>query len=244
MPSPSVIPPHGADSNLVYHHDFHESLPTKYANVLNRIPPGSRILELGCHTGSFGAYLVRTDYKVDGIDINPDAVQYARSAGVNAILGDLEDSSSFKALSNVYDVVLAMDVLEHLRTPETILHILRNIIAPGGKLIVTGPNIAYWAMRKDLLLGNWEYHDDGILDRTHLRFYTRRGWENLFIHSGYRILATEAADDFIPFEHILRRMPLFGRLAPELNAYFLKRFPTFFACVFLFEAVVDNNHTS
>jgi SAM-dependent methyltransferase len=86
-----------------------------------------------------------------------------------------------------YDVVLAAAVLEHLKHPQTLLCNLRALLNPGGLLIVSLPNIAHWRVRLRLLRGRFDYEDYGIMDRTHLHFYTLSTGRALIESQGYAV---------------------------------------------------------
>src|SRR5262249_50946150 len=88
-----------------------------------------------------------------------------------------------------FDAVICGDVLEHLRDPLSVLRQVRTWLRPNGRLIVSLPNVRNHAVIRSLLAGNWTYEPAGLLDRTHLRFFTRREIENLFFRAGFRIEA-------------------------------------------------------
>lgn len=221
---------------LVYHRTFEGEISGKYAKVAARLPPKSSILEVGCHTGYFSRVLIELGHKVLGIERDEEAALTARRQGVPVLLGDIEDPAILSRIPDTFDVVLLMDVLEHLREPAVVLARLKTLLNPQGRLIVTGPNVAYWAVRKDLLLGRWNYTEAGILDRTHLHFYTAVGWRSLIEGAGYRIVTLEPAEGMIPWEHIINKIPFFGRMTPHLKEWALRWMPELFAIVFLVEA--------
>lgn len=162
--------------STIHHRSFPKGLDGKYAKVDHRLPPGCSVLEIGCHTGYFSRVLMERGYQVLGIEIDDEAARVAKHAGVPVICGNVEDSSSILPINKTFDVILLMDVIEHLRNPLDVLKGLKSALDTHGRLIITGPNVAYWAVRKDLLLGRWNYVDAGILDRSYLRFYTASTW--------------------------------------------------------------------
>jgi SAM-dependent methyltransferase len=174
-----------------------------------------------------------------GIEVDADAAQIAISNGVNVICGSIEENSLIKSINQKFDIILMMDVLEHCVHPVDVLKSLQKIIKPNGKIIITGPNVAYWAVRKDLLLGRWNYTDSGILDRTHLHFYTASTWQSLIEDSGYKISFMEGAEGMIPLQTKLLKCGIPNCLVKSWLHLALKKMPDLFTIVFLIEAVLE-----
>lgn len=154
-----------------------------HAQLLAHVPAGARVLDIGCAGGYLGKALRAKGCRVWGVDVEPLAAG-ARRHYEQVRIGDVERL----ALRGTYDVVLLADVLEHLRAPEKLLARLRPRLAKGGFLLVSVPNVANWRTRWHLARGRWEYTETGILDRTHLRFYTQRTARELLRGAGYEIL--------------------------------------------------------
>ncbi len=220
---------------LTYHQSFSEGIPSKFQKILARLNDNDSILEVGCHTGYFTKLLLKNGYTVEGLEINNAAVSVANADNLPVRLGDIESEETRAGLRR-YEVILLMDVLEHLRHPQEILSGLKRALKPNGKILVTGPNVAYWAMRKDLLKGTWQYRDAGILDRTHLHFYTATTWVQLLEESGFRATHLAAADGMLPLEQYLTRIPGIKSWVPHVRNWLLRHFPTVFAIDFLIEA--------
>jgi 2-polyprenyl-3-methyl-5-hydroxy-6-metoxy-1,4-benzoquinol methylase len=146
---------------------------------------------------------------IDAIELNPRDAEQAAPYCRKMVVGSAEEPGSYAALHGPYRAVLMADVLEHLRSPETALGEVRKRLSPDGHAIVSLPNIAYWKMRWDLLRGQFEYKDWGLLDRTHLRFYTRKTAEGLFASEGFQLV-----DTVIPPPKVQR----FGRLKEMVKA--------------------------
>jgi SAM-dependent methyltransferase len=87
-----------------------------------------------------------------------------------------------------FDVVVAADVLEHVRSPERILEDIRSLLAPGGSLLVSVPNFGHWYPRARVALGRFDYDRRGILDKDHVRFFTRRSFERLVSDAEFRVV--------------------------------------------------------
>jgi 2-polyprenyl-3-methyl-5-hydroxy-6-metoxy-1,4-benzoquinol methylase len=161
-----------------------EGLSENHGYLLDHVAPGSTVLELGPASGYMTRILAAKGCVVDAIEINPADAEKAASFCRTMVIGSIEDVENFKRLAGPYDVILIADVLEHLRAPEKILPLLRERLAKGGEAIVSLPNIAFWKMRFELLRGRFEYTDMGLLDRTHLRFYTLKSARDLFFPRG------------------------------------------------------------
>jgi SAM-dependent methyltransferase len=138
--------------------------------------------------------------------------------------------------SRTFDVVVCADVLEHLEDPAAVLARVRKWLSPGGLLLVSLPNVANVAVRLSLLAGRFEYAEAGILDRTHLRFFTRRSARRLVEAAGFRIRRLRPTP--IPAElaiPLLRRPPLRGP-ARAFFAGTAALWPTLFGYQFVIEA--------
>ncbi len=138
------------------------------------VKPNSRVLDIGCNYGSLGQYLI--DNKkciVDGVDFNEAAIEIAKKSLRKAYVCDLEKQNINDILSDKYDFIICADVLEHLRNPGKTLLEIQDLLADSGKLLISIPNVAYIGVILDLMGGNFRYSDEGILDNTHLRFFTQ-----------------------------------------------------------------------
>lgn len=182
------------------------------------IPSGSSVLDIGCHTGILGAALIaRKAATVVGLDTDADALDVARTRLSSAHLVDIEVPGWAQDLQRLghtgFDVILFGDVLEHTKDPSSILRSARKLLKPGGRIVVSIPNVAHWRIRIGLLRGNFTYTDSGILDRTHLHFYTRATGRALIKDSGYAIVESAVAGYSLP-HWLIRRLP--GLLAIQL----------------------------
>lgn len=181
-----------------YNRDFSLGIVGKYAEVANRLPPQSFILEIGCHTGYFTQFLMQNGHDVLGIEIDESASRVAVEKGCKVLCCNIENIDIQKNIDQKFDVILLMDVVEHFVYPEKILLSLKSLLKPDGKVIITGPNVGYWAVRKNLLLGRWNYSESGIMDRTHLHFYTADTWKDLLEKSGYQVVQLIPTEGMIP----------------------------------------------
>jgi 2-polyprenyl-3-methyl-5-hydroxy-6-metoxy-1,4-benzoquinol methylase len=164
--------------------------------------------------------LVRAGRRVDGIELDPVAAERASAVCERVVVGDLQHVDP-EPLDGPYDLLLFGDTLEHVPDPVAVLPALATTLRPGATLVVSTPNVANWAIRLGLLLGRFRYTDRGILDRTHLRFYTRRTLVEMTEQSGFQV---DRVVGTIPVP-LLRSEPLcrlahaVGNLRPSLFAY-------------------------
>jgi 2-polyprenyl-3-methyl-5-hydroxy-6-metoxy-1,4-benzoquinol methylase len=156
--------------------------------ILGQVPPGSTVLELGPSSGYMTREFAARQCVVDAIEVNPIDAQVAAPHCRTMVVGSAEDPSVFERLQNLYDVAVMADVLEHLRDPEATLRRVGALLRPSGFAVVSLPNVAHWRMRLALLVGKFEYTETDLLDRTHLRFYTRESAVRLFLTTGFEVL--------------------------------------------------------
>lgn len=182
--------------------------------LLSEVPAGSRVLDVGCASGYLGDYLIREKQcEVWGIEPDYASSEEARTHGYKAVMNrSVEEALREPALaSERFDVVLIGDVLEHLVKPEQLLRELKPFLKSGGRLILSLPNVAHYSVRLGLLKGKWEMSDTGILDRTHLHFYTLFSAKDMFASAGWWVEKVRPRGDL---ERWLRRIGLerVGRL--------------------------------
>jgi SAM-dependent methyltransferase len=164
-----------AEAQPVYHRSFDPEAQDSLAKVARLIAPGSLVLDVGCGPGVLGEYLGRErNCTVDGIEHNLEAAALARRSYHKVLVGDLE-TFDFEALKGAsYDYIVCADVLEHLRQPEVVVRQLTSLLSKNGRLILSIPNVAYAGLIAALLNGEFRYRGLGLLDATHLRFFTRK----------------------------------------------------------------------
>ncbi|MEN8257636.1 MAG: methyltransferase domain-containing protein [Thermodesulfobacteriota bacterium] len=150
----------------------------------------ARILEVGCNTGYFGETLKLAGHSVFGVEISAECAALAEERLDHVFAGTIEaylDSPVYS--KEQFDCIIFGDVLEHLVNPGEVLVKIRERLLPGGIIVASVPNVAHLAVRLMLLEGRWEYSDRGVLDRTHMRFFDKRGLMELFALTGYRVLS-------------------------------------------------------
>lgn len=160
------------------------------------VTPGSRVLDLGTGSGALGEHLRETaGCTVDGVTINEQEAAIARPHYRRIEIADLEQRGWNTVFGGErYDFIVCADVLEHLRQPATALAACRELLAAGGQVLISVPNAGYSGLVAELLQGDFTYRDEGLLDRTHLRFFTRRSLLQFLHAQGWSVGAVEAVE--------------------------------------------------
>jgi 2-polyprenyl-3-methyl-5-hydroxy-6-metoxy-1,4-benzoquinol methylase len=162
---------------------------TPRREMLEFIPPGTRaILEIGCGNGRFGALVkARDGCRYVGVELMEDAAQEARQR-LDEVLTTNIESDELPFHQHSFDGLVCNDVLEHLVDPWRTLQRLTTLVRPGGFIVVSLPNVRFSEVVKDLVFRNrWEYQERGVLDRTHLRFFTEESVRGLLEQAGGRV---------------------------------------------------------
>lgn len=147
------------------------------------------VLEIGCASGIQTKHLKEHfDCRITGLEIDPLAAEDARPYCESVIVGSIEELDLHAVLGErLYDAVTFVDVLEHLRDPVSALKKVRPFIKQDGCLIASIPNIAHAVICLELAHGRFDYQNYGLLDNTHIRFFTRKNVEKVFEDAGYQI---------------------------------------------------------
>ena len=191
--------------------------------VYKEVPLSSTCLDVGCWIGNLGRKLIKSKKcSVDGIDFKHEVLVKAKDRGYRKVYC-LDLNSSPKEINKIkrqYDCIICSDVLEHLIDPELILSLLKKKLTKQGVLILSVPNIAFLKQRAELLMGKFDYNPNGgIMDNTHLRFFTAKSLLTLCKHAGFRV-------DFFLGYSLVKNKYFYLR-------YLAKVWPTFFAIQFL-----------
>ncbi len=176
-----------------------ENLKSYYLNcntrLLENVPAKmTRVLEFGCSGGVLGQKYKQANPDVvwHGVDIHKPAVEHAKTLLDAAWCLNANQLKANKTMKeSLYDALVYGDVIEHLIAPEESLPAHLKLLKKGGKLVVCIPNVQHWSVMKHVLGGNWTYADQGILDRTHLRFFTRKSFIALLEGLGLTISAMQ-----------------------------------------------------
>jgi 2-polyprenyl-3-methyl-5-hydroxy-6-metoxy-1,4-benzoquinol methylase len=190
-----------------------------HAKLLEAVGTGRRVLDVGCSSGYLARPLRERANTIVGLELDPAAASEAEAFCERVLVGDVE-TMALPLEPGSFDVVLCGDVVEHLRDPAATLARLRPFLRPGGRLVLSTPNVANWAIRLSLLAGRWRYTDRGILDRTHAHLFTRATLREALEEAGYRV---ERIDFSVPVpggsDLLDGAAYALGRLRPSLLAY-------------------------
>ncbi|MEO8279975.1 MAG: class I SAM-dependent methyltransferase, partial [Ideonella sp.] len=196
--------------------------------LLDAAPPPQRVLEIGCGGGANLAELKRRFPAIHatGVEIHPLAADAARHAerADDIVLADVLDTSAVNFPLASFDLIVLSHVLEHFAEPERVLARCNGWLSANGRMLIALPNMRHFSVITQLIFeGDFRYADDGILDRTHLRFYTRASAERMLKGHGLSI--------------VKRRAEVAGRKARLLDAASLGLAREFTAFAYNFLAV-------
>src|SRR5680860_21909 len=182
---------------IKYHQKKFNPLKLNKNNIdrmaVEKVPGFSFVLDIGCATGFIGEYLIKQkNCKVIGIEKNKKEGELAEKRLTKVMILDIETLNAFTKIKKTvknkkFDVIYATSLIEHLKEPGIFLQSIKNVIKPNGKIIISTPNISHWTIIKELLKGEFRYKEYGILDETHLHFFTIKSLKSLLIENGYKI---------------------------------------------------------
>jgi 2-polyprenyl-3-methyl-5-hydroxy-6-metoxy-1,4-benzoquinol methylase len=145
---------------------------------------GKDVLDVGCGFATTSQHIQKLGNRVTGVESSTEAVQVARKRIEQVFESDLQQF----AIDRKYDAIIFADVLEHLAWPVRVLKRYMPMLKPGGSVIVSLPNVGLWSVRLGLLFGRFHYDDTGVLDRTHLRFFTRANAVAMLSEANLRVV--------------------------------------------------------
>ena len=157
-------------------------------DVLPFVPSVDSVLDVGCWMGAFGLALKqqRGVAEVWGLEPNPAQASAAGQRLDRVVVGTFPDAAAESPLSErTFGCITFCDSLEHMIDPWAALTAARQLLRPNGTVVASVPNVRHAHVPAELLRGRWSYRDNGILDRTHLRFFTRASLRELFEEAGF-----------------------------------------------------------
>jgi O-antigen biosynthesis protein len=181
---------------------------------------GERVLDVGCGPGYLAEYLtVQKDCTVVGVEQDPRLAETARRVCAQVHEANLE-TEGLRKIQGKFTAIFFGDVIEHVRNAPELLRQASELLEVGGRVIVSTPNFVHIKNRVRVLFGTFEYRDAGLLDRTHVHFYTKRTLYGLLEETGYRIVKTDFTTGVMDLASLRNRaLHVFARAYPNLFAY-------------------------
>lgn len=174
---------------------------------------GLRVLDVGCGFATTSERIQKLGNEVTGIEASAEACDVAAKRIAHIVQADLQSADLGDAQ---FDALIFADVLEHVAWPVSALKRYLRWLAPGGSVIVSLPNVGLWSVRLAHLFGRWEYEETGVLDRTHLRFFTRKSARWLLGEAGLDIVKTTYNPGLVrPFVPLAKRFVASGPSSPD-----------------------------
>jgi 2-polyprenyl-3-methyl-5-hydroxy-6-metoxy-1,4-benzoquinol methylase len=203
---------------------------------------GQRLLDVGAAQGDFAQLLEKRQYEVTAIEGDPGLAAIAETKCTRVIKADLDQPIA--DFGGPFDVILYADVLEHLRNPLKVLTEVNQQLKPGGLVIVSVPNSAHLWVRMQMCLGRFEYAERGILDKTHLRFFTLRSFRALLQAAGLEATDLKTTPAPVPLVVPERYHGKMLDVAHGVNAAMAQCWKAMFAYQFIARALRRSPHES
>jgi methionine biosynthesis protein MetW len=178
-------------SNVAERYSFSNSPHSSMQKIARFIPKHSKVLDVACCTGYLAQIIKEKDCEVVGIELDEDAANKAKNFCKDVIIADVECIEDLPFPKEYFDVIVYADILEHLRRPDLVLKKLKPYLNRNGFCIISLPNVARIEIRLNLLLGKFNYAEIGVMDKTHLRFFTFESAKKFIIAEGYQIKKVE-----------------------------------------------------
>jgi 2-polyprenyl-3-methyl-5-hydroxy-6-metoxy-1,4-benzoquinol methylase len=188
-----------------------------HQKIVHYIGKNKKVLDVGCSEGLLSQRMHQNNCTVVGIEVDNEAALKAKSYCKEVVIEDVESVSLNPQYLNYFDVIIFADILEHLKDPLEVLRTFKSYLNDEGYIIISVPNIANWKIRLQLLLGNFEYQEYGILDSGHLRFFNENSAKKLVNSAGFEISEFDlTVGDVSRFSKIFHSM---GMISPNLMAF-------------------------
>jgi 2-polyprenyl-3-methyl-5-hydroxy-6-metoxy-1,4-benzoquinol methylase len=167
----------------------------------------SAVLELGCGAGGTGAAALAAGKagRYVGIEMEPRAAEAARARLTEVIESDVE-KVDLSPYAGTFEALIISEVLEHLADPWGVLRTLSACLKPGAKVFASSPNVSHWRVLRSLLSGRFDYDESGVMDRTHLRWFTPASYRGLFEGAGIQVLSVSPLSQPAPRTRFINRV--------------------------------------
>ena len=195
------------------------------------VPSNARVLDVGSGTGGVTEIVNRGKNNIV-LCVEPDPLRAdsAKSRGLSVYTGPFDEE--FAKLHGKFDAITFGDVLEHVADPAKMLSIAKRCLSPGGVIILSVPNVAHWILRVGLLIGKFDYTETGIMDATHLRWFTQNTLVMLLANQGFEVVSLRhSAGLWMPEYRIIPY-----RIRKVLLFPLLRVFPRLFGCQHVLKA--------
>jgi len=204
---------------------FKEGDTSSHSAILEllRTMPPSKVLDLGCSGGLFAERARAMGHTVTGVDYIE--IEGVRERTDRFLVADLNNGLP-DDVGDGYDLVVAADVIEHLSRPERVLEEIQTVLRPGGELLLSVPNIGHWYSRARVAIGAFDYDRRGILDETHLRFFSRASLRRTVRDAGYDLLELRSTGS--PFVNFAGENSRVAKFAGGVSKALVKARPTLF----------------
>lgn len=196
---------------IIYEQIFKKyGLSPTQQEILKIVGRERKVLEIGSSTGYMTRAFLENGCIVDAVESDQKAAAKLPKGIKKIFISSIEDDRVYDKLGR-YDFIVMADVLEHLVNPDQVLKKLAKQSAIGTKLLISVPNVASWPMRKQLFFkGDFEYQESGLLDKTHLHFYTVNTLPKLLSENGWKVDSVTGSITRLPFEGLIGSIPVVG----------------------------------
>lgn len=198
--------------------------------MIDYVGKSKTVLEIGCGKGAVTRYLKKNGCIITCIEISEEYAIAAKNYCKDIIIENVESLNGLNLPEHHFDVILYGDVLEHLKNPSQVIKKFSQYLKNDGYIVVSIPNIANWKIRLDLLFGKFDYQNSGILDKNHIRFYTKKTIKKMIQNSDYEICKFDIAPS-LPLPMLIQK-----KLPISLRYFIAKYFDGLFSMQFVIKA--------
>ena len=214
------------------------------AYMIKNIQPNSTVLEVGPATGYMTKYLKdELQCKVYIVEIDKDAYQKANNYAQKGFCGNIEENEWIKEFNDIkFDVITFADVLEHLSDPEKVLNTVKDFLKPDGRIIISVPNIAHNAVLVNLFNNTFEYTNTGLLDNTHIHFFSYDSIYKMIHRCGYVCIEQSSVN----FDYQYAGLNNSKNDVPDMISYYLdtRKYGFVYQFLFILKNKTDNEVSS